>query len=250
MIAEWIVENRESLASNRRSDSAAVGGQTIVCLGMDGLCVSSPTFVRECSMNPTIRCILLSFLVAGLLLAVGTVVVVNRAGYWLEAPAQVPKPANAIAVLGGDEEGERASRALSLFRDGFASTVVLTGLQRDSNAVPAALNWRAEFLETQGIRKTSIRFELEARNSYMEAEQLLALMRKEGWRTLIVVSDPPHMRRLSWTWARVFEGSGLSYVLVASRPDWWDAGRWWRDEKAGQFVITEYIKLAYYMARK
>ena len=67
-----------------------------------------------------------------------------------------------------------------------------------------------------------MRFELQASNSYTEAVQLLALMRKEGWRTLIVVSDPPHMRRLSWTYADVFEGSGLDYVLVASRPEWWN----------------------------
>ena len=201
-------------------------------------------------MSRALRCVVVSFLAAFLLVAAGFALFVARAGYWLESPSQSPTRADAIAVLGGDEEGERATRALALYREGFAPIVVLTGLQRDSKAVPAALNWRAESLESQGIPKTSIRFELEARNSYMEAEQLLSLMRKEGWRTLIVVSDPPHMRRLAWTWARVFEGSGLSYVLVASKPDWWDAGNWWRDEKAGQFVITEYIKLGYYMAEK
>ena len=201
-------------------------------------------------MSRVLRCVLLTLAITIALVVTMLAIVATEAGHWLEAPLQSPRHADAIAILGGDEDGERASRALSLFRESFAPIVVLTGLQRDSKAVPAALNWRAEFLETQGIPKTSIRFELEARNSYTEAEQLLALMRKEGWRTLIVVSDPPHMRRLAWTWARVFEGSGLSYVLVASKPDWWDAGRWWRDEKAGQFVITEYIKLVYYMARR
>jgi hypothetical protein len=102
----------------------------------------------------------------------------------------------------------------------------------------------------RGVPRSAVRFEVEARNSYSEAVQLLALMRKEGWRTLIVVSDPPHMRRLAWTWGRVFEGSGIDYVLVASEPDWWDAEHWWRDEKAGQFVIMEFIKLAYYIAKR
>ena len=69
------------------------------------------------------------------------------------------------------------------------------------------------------LPRSAMRFELLARNSYTEAVRLLALMRKEGWRTLIVVSDPPHMRRLSWMYADVFEGSGLDYVLVASRPE-------------------------------
>jgi len=39
-------------------------------------------------------------------------------------------------------------------------------------------------------------------------------------------------------------------VLLASEPDWWSPGDWWRDEKSGAFVITEYIKLAYYIATR
>lgn len=201
-------------------------------------------------MSRALRCVMVSFLAAFLLVAAGSALFMARAGHWLELPAQAPMRADAIAVLGGDEEGERATRALALYRESYAPTIVLTGLQKGTRTLPAGLNWRAEFLEERGVPRTAIRFELEARNSFSEAIQLLALMRKEGWRTLIVVSDPPHMRRLAWTWARVFEGSGLSYVLVASEPEWWDAGRWWHAEKAGQFVITEYIKLAYYIAKR
>lgn len=63
------------------------------------------------------------------------------------------------------------------------------------------------------------------------------------------VSDPPHMRRLDWVWGKVFAGSGKSYVLVASEPAWWDAVHWWRSEKAGQFVLTELIKMGYYVVK-
>ena len=75
-------------------------------------------------------------------------------------------------------------------------------------------------------------------------------MRKQGWKTVLAVSDPPHMRRLAWTWRRVFTGSGVSYRLVASSAQWWTAGDWWRDEHSGAFVITEYIKIAYYLAKR
>lgn len=64
-----------------------------------------------------------------------------------------------------------------------------------------------------------------------------------------MVSDPPHMRRLDWVWGRTFANSGKSYRLVASEPDWWYAAQWWRSEKSGQFVITELIKMAYYVAK-
>lgn len=173
-----------------------------------------------------------------------------RAGYWLEGPAQTPRRADAIAVLGGDEDGERAARALALYHEGYAPVIVLTGLQMSEGAVPAALNWRTEQLEARGVPRSALRFELDARNSHTEAVRLLAMMRREGWRTLVVVSDPPHMRRLSWMWSRIFEGSGLDFVLVASQPGWWKPDGWWRDERSGQFVLQELVKLAYHGAKR
>lgn len=64
---------------------------------------------------------------------------------------------------------------------------------------------------------------------------------------VLVVSDPPHMRRLSWVWGRVFAGSGKEFVLVASEMEGWDAGHWWRTSQTAQFVFSEYIKIAYYL---
>lgn len=201
-------------------------------------------------MMRTLRCVVLTLVVSALVLAGALVLLAARGGYWLEAPGQMPTRADAIAVLGGDDDGERAARAAVLFREGVAPVLVMTGLQQGVDAVPAWLNWRADQLAASGVPRSALRFELEARSSYTEAVQLLALMRKEGWHTLVVVSDPPHLRRLSWMYADVFAGSGLRYVLVASQPDWWRPGDWWRDEKSGQFVLQEFIKLGYYAARR
>lgn len=71
----------------------------------------------------------------------------------------------------------------------------------------------------------------------------------KGAEIFAVVSDPFHMRRLDWIWARVFAGSGLRYSLVASSPEYWKPNGWWRDERSGGAVIMEYIKLAYYVAK-
>ena len=110
--------------------------------------------------------------------------------------------------------------------------------------------WRAEWLLARGVPKSALRFEIYSENSYEEAENVLELMRKQGWISVLAVSDPPHIRRLAWTWGRVFKDSALRYVLVASAAQWWSPGAWWRDEHSGAFVITEYIKLAYYIAKR
>ena len=184
-------------------------------------------------------------LVAALLVAYAG----SKAGYWLEAPGRAPEKANAIIVLGGDD-GERSLRAQALYHEGYAPIIVLTGLERGSAAPPARLTWRADFLAANGVPRPALRFEVRSKNSFEEATQILSLMQKQKWQSAIVVSDPPHMRRLSWTWARVFKDSGLHYVLVPSKAEWWVPGEWWKDEQSGAFVIMEYIKLAYYMVKR
>ena len=197
----------------------------------------------------TAKRVLVAILLAFVMGAAALIYGVSRAGYWLQAAAQAPVHANAIIVLGGND-GDRASRALDLYKAGYAPLVVLTGLERGRASPPANLTWRAEYLVSRGVPKSALRFEVYSENSYEEAENILDLMKKQGWRTVIAVSDPPHMRRLAWSWHRVFRGSGLSYALVASNAEWWSPGGWWRDERSGQFVITEYIKIAYYLAKR
>jgi len=193
--------------------------------------------------------IVIAFALVG---AIGTALLafgISKAAYWLEAPGGPPEKANAIVVLGGDD-GERSLRAQALYHEGYAPTIVLTGLEKGSAAPPARLTWRADFLVANGVPRAALRFEIRSRNSYEEAAQILALMQKQKWKSVIIVSDPPHMRRLAWTWARVFKDSGLHYVLVASEPGWWSPGDWWKHEQAGAFVIMEYIKLAYYVVKR
>ena len=198
---------------------------------------------------PFLKRALLGILLAIAIVFAALAYAVSRAGYWLEAPAMPPVRADAIVVLGGND-GDRALRALGLFREGYAPKIVLTGLEHGSASPPANLTWRAEFLVARGVPKSALRFEVYSDNSFDEAENILEVMKKQGWRTVIAVSDPPHMRRLAWTWHRVFKGSGLGYTLVASEPPWWSPGNWWRDERTGAFVITEYIKIAYYVAKR
>jgi len=78
---------------------------------------------------PSLKHVLFGILLAIVIVFAGLVYAVSRAGYWLEAPAQAPVHADAIVVLGGND-GDRALRALALYREGYAPRIVLTGLER------------------------------------------------------------------------------------------------------------------------
>lgn len=169
-----------------------------------------------------------------------------QAGRFLEAPSQMPEKGDLIVALGGDV-GARSIAAYQLYAEGLAPFVLLTGLE---NSPPESrseyLNWRAQLLVHNGVPALALLFDKTSASSWEEAKNTLILMVERKIHRALVISDPPHMRRLEWVWSRVFAGSGKQYVLVASDMEGWDADHWWSNEASAQFVIMEYIKLGYY----
>jgi uncharacterized SAM-binding protein YcdF (DUF218 family) len=169
------------------------------------------------------------------------------AGNYLEGPARAPVPADLIVSLGGDG-GQRVQKAAELFRAGFGPHVLLTGVEELDGGIHT--EFRVRILRGDGVPAKALLFDSTASNSWEEAIHTLGLMRERGWDRVLVVSDPPHLRRLQWTWDKVFEGSGKKFVLVASNLQNWDADAWWREHGSADFVAREYLKLAYYIATK
>lgn len=167
-------------------------------------------------------------------------------GKFLSSPASSPQKSDLIIVLGGDA-GARSLKGVELYNSGYAQKVLLTGLEDgEQETRPYYLNWRAQIFISKGIPKKNILFDIQSMNSWDEANNTLKLMKSYGWKSVIVVSDPPHLRRLHWVWGKVFKDSGLRYTLIAGVPQWWQADKWWSNEQAGKFVINEYVKLIYY----
>jgi uncharacterized SAM-binding protein YcdF (DUF218 family) len=171
-------------------------------------------------------------------------------GSWLAAPAGAPVSADAIIVLGGDG-GARVIEGGRLYREGVAPWVVITGMEESPDqARKQYLDWRVKVLEDNGVPHAAVREDRRSRNSWDEALHTRELMRQMQWKRVLVVSDPPHMRRLLWTWRRAFAFTDLEFVLIAVDTKWWHPDGWWKDEASGRYVANEVIKLAYYIATK
>lgn len=190
------------------------------------------------------RFLWIALLIVALLLAGGAWAFMGAATF-LASPARAAVRSDAAFVLGGDS-GDRVVKAAALHREGLAGVFVLTGAEDMADEVlPAYLYWRAAVLVRAGVPENAVLMDSASSNSGEEAALGLRLAKSRGWRRVIVVSDPPHMRRLDLHWGRAFAGSGVDVVLVASRPRWWEPDRWWASRKSAQFVLMEYIKLAY-----
>ena len=186
--------------------------------------------------------------IAGGLLVVTTISAFAffQAGYFLDAPTRPRINADLIVALGGDN-GARVKMASELYQQGFAPKVLLSGMEGGhAESRSYYLNWRARFLFDRGVPESALIFDALSASTWDEAVNTLHLMQAHNMRQVLVVSDPPHLRRLEWVWGKVFAGSGRQYRLVASHMDQWDAAHWWRNAASAQFVVLEYIKLGYY----
>ena len=158
-------------------------------------------------------------------------------GAVLQWPARSPVAAEAVVVLGGDS-GIRYQKGRALVLAGYADTLLLIRPHK------AALKDLAAT-----VRNVAVHTEESSDSSWSEAQNTLAWMRAQGIAHVLVVSDPPHMLRLAYTWWSVFRGTGLRYTLVMTQPSWWSAWNWWHDERAALFAGTELLKLVYYVVR-
>src|SRR5262249_16501 len=147
----------------------------------------------------------------------------------LSAPRSAPEYGDLIVALGGGGI-ERDQRAIGLYRDGYAERILLTGFERDQERrANHYVHWRSRLHLDGGVPSDALMFEDQSRNSYEEANNTARLMKSRQWKTALVISDPPHLRRLAMVWGRACEQHGLECRLIEAESATWDASRWWHD---------------------
>jgi uncharacterized SAM-binding protein YcdF (DUF218 family) len=183
-----------------------------------------------------------TFAVIGFLLLIAIAFI--NLGYWLSAPASEPVRADLIVTLGGGT-GERDQMAAVLYKAGYAKKILLTGMsgiaEQGYYQSPRSL-----FFLKQGIPSEALMFDGLSINTHQETFNTAALLSARHWQSVLVVSDPPHIRRLDFCLQPVFKKAGLSYQLIQSTATTWHADRWWQDRKWLQFCLSEVVKLVYY----
>ncbi|NTV01420.1 MAG: YdcF family protein [Chlorobiaceae bacterium] len=165
-------------------------------------------------------------------------------GGMVSTHASEPRKSDVIVILGGDD-GLRVRKGGELFRAGYADHIILTGI--DSRYYRASHpNWRERKLMELGIPRDAISVDTWSETTWEEAENAAEAMDRNGWKSAIVVSDPPHLLRLHKCWSKSFEGSSKSFILVPTNPAWWNSLLWWQNRKSYQFVISEVKKNLFY----
>ena len=157
------------------------------------------------------------------------------------------QPADLIHILGGGYP-DRLDHGAALYRAGYAPLVFATGSRRQKQ--PAGCD-SPEYLVCRGGVAPEHLFpdRSGATSTYQEALELgRFLATRPNIRSVIVVSDPYHMRRAQFAFEQV-NGSRVHFLysptLLDQNP--WSQRDWWRSRSTRRHVLQEYLKLARYI---
>lgn len=194
----------------------------------------------------------LVLIVAALVLRWAGPRILEAYGRWLVVEDPFEHADAAVALGGGD--GERLVAAIQLYKSSRAASVLITGPN-----IPLLKVYTGEDSLTQGEAKRRIAIKrgvpadrvllaLGPTSTWQEAQRTRREAEANGWKSIVVVTDPFHTRRARATFHKVFGGSPIQvavYHLPEGRSSQTTA-RWWRREGDFMAVINETLKLFFY----
>jgi uncharacterized SAM-binding protein YcdF (DUF218 family) len=166
-----------------------------------------------------------AFLISRVFLALVVVVVVFFGVTCIrivrEASVDETRPADAIVVFGAAEYAGhpspvlrlRLDHALELFQHGIAPVIITTGGSGNDPRFSEGGVGRA-YLTRRGVPQGAVIAETESTNTDRSAERVAAIMRSNGMKSCIAVSDRYHMFRVK----HMMERQGI-VVYGAPRPE-------------------------------
>ncbi|BAF72468.1 hypothetical protein [Sulfurovum sp. NBC37-1] len=73
---------------------------------------------------------------------------------------------------------------------------------------------------------------------------LHAFMKERGYRSALIVTDPPHSRRFSLL-NTIMGDKTITLHFAGSGVKWWDREHYYRNETARKYAMIEVLKIPY-----
>lgn len=163
------------------------------------------------------------------------------------------RKADLVKPMEGGPSAERLDYAIELYKEGYASKILLSGGEVDLIGYSGPHSWpklAKDYAIAKGVPGKSIIIGGATESTYDEAIDLKKVMQSHRFYSAIIVSDPPHMRRVAMTFNRFVKDKNTNIKLIY-RPLPMGKGKfvlndWWNDEDSFLMVVNEYLKIVFY----
>jgi len=179
----------------------------------------------------------------------------KKIGYFLILE-QAPQKADVIVVLNG-RDTERSLAAVDLYKQGYANLIIIAqgskqpGTDEFWKRVGNNFDGKIFFqraLEAMGVPEHA--FKLIGNgvaSTYDEAEATKEFLKKNGYKSILLVTSKWHSKRAYLTFKSVLKNDEIKLVMQPSKYDVFDPDAWWKKRNDTELFFYEYIRLVYYI---
>jgi uncharacterized SAM-binding protein YcdF (DUF218 family) len=194
------------------------------------------------------RCRIAIALAIVVILMIAGAIVARGAAHWLVRPDPLAH-ADVIVTLSGGLPF-RAEGTADVYRQGYAPLVWVSrpaGPQDDLAQLGVHYigeeEYNREAIVARGVPEPAVQILPEAiEDTEQEIEEISRIMRRDGKRTVIIVTSPEHTRRVRALWSKL-AGSDLTLIVRGADEDPIDLDHWWRNTRDVFSVVREYLGL-------
>jgi uncharacterized SAM-binding protein YcdF (DUF218 family) len=171
---------------------------------------------------------------------------------WLDV-GERPHAADYVMLLNGGEN-TRPFVAAALVKAGWARKILVADVAPSSTMLdgilPAYHEINRRVMIQRGVPEDDILI-LPGKgvSTFDEAESLSIFLKDRPSAKVLVVTDDFHTRRSRWAFARALGDRAGQTSFISAKTEDFFMDAWWKDERGVAIILSEYLKMAYYVAR-
>lgn len=152
---------------------------------------------------------------------------------------------DAIVVVSGGDTEARTQAGIDLFKNGWATKLVLSGAAQDKSGPSNAAAMQAQAIAA-GVPTNAIFIDEEALNTQQNAENAQSIFKENNLNDIILVTSGYHQRRASLEFNKRTENVLIRDYPVLSDKDW--GWYWWATPRGWWLAGGELAKtIAFYV---
>ena len=152
--------------------------------------------------------------------------------------AEKPAHADMIVVLAGDGNGLRILTAAQLVRDGYAPVALISG--PDGYYETSECDIAIPFAMKRGYPEAYFRhFHAHNKSTEEEARDIIAELRKQNVKSILVVTSGYHTRRSGRYYNHI---PGIEGRMIAAPDKYAEHGTWWKEREGRKTIFFEWSK--------
>lgn len=155
----------------------------------------------------------------------------------------------AIVAISGGDTSARAEEAIRLYKNGWATRLVFSGAAMDKTGPSNAFTMRQKAIK-ESVPIGAIIVEEESVNTKENATNTLALLQKNNFERIILVTSAYHQRRASLEFDKRTEGTPLFIVNHPVKHDDQWSETWYLTPRGWWLTVGELVKIIGFYASR